>query len=62
MSKKIAYLTNLREIPENCLDCDVIGCWLPLKKSRSGITDIVKKEFLTKRHKECPLFEVKEEE
>lgn len=51
---KIFFLTNLKQIPENCLECRIESCVLPLKGNFE-----VKKEYYKKRHKDCPLREIK---
>jgi hypothetical protein len=62
MGKKICYVTTMTELPANCLECTVFGCDLPNRKNRSGVTDICKIAYRTKRHKDCPLIEVEENE
>lgn len=48
-------IETLNEKPANCLDCPCHWCRLPLMKNR--IEPMVKKEYRTKRHKNCPLIE-----
>lgn len=57
----IVYKTSLEEIPQNCNDCKCHWCRLPIKSNNSGYTDEIKKAYLAKRHKDCPLREVEEE-
>lgn len=50
----IVAKTNLKEIPENCWNCDY-GCSLPLyARNRERL----KMAYKDKRHKDCPLREV----
>jgi hypothetical protein len=39
------------EIPENCLDCELLFCQLP-KYARD---DRILKKYWNKRHEDCPL-------
>lgn len=56
---KIYYETKMTKLPENCLECTQTQCQLPLKcNSRGGVSDVIKKAYLTKRHEECPLREL----
>ena len=52
----IIYRTHLEKIPENCAECSFHLCSLPLKKGRQ---DELKKAYLTKRHKDCQLFDLR---
>lgn len=52
---KIYYDTGMKELPKNCLECKMVSCNLPIMKNKP---DVVKKPYLNKRHKECPLVEV----
>jgi len=52
--KQIMALTQMKEMPQNCLECTNFACRLPLKMD--GLT--VKTAFVTKRHIKCPLKEV----
>lgn len=51
-------LKTLKNIPSNCLECICNWCRLP---NNAKTMDGVKKEYTTKRHKECPLFELESE-
>lgn len=50
-------LDAMDKMPESCKDCKAYFCSLPLKRGKPEI----KKEYLTKRHKNCPLMEVEHE-
>lgn len=52
--KKVVLVTNMEEIPTNCMDCSQCGygCLIPMK---GKYLDSVKKAYLTKRPKNCPL-------
>lgn len=57
----IAYRTGLSEVPRTCSECTCHWCHLPMcRSSRGGITDKMKKEYMGKRHKECPLIRLEE--
>lgn len=47
-------LEAMDKMPESCKDCKAYFCSLPLKRGKPEI----KKEYLDKRHKNCPLMEV----
>ena len=47
------YVNN---IPKNCLDCPNIGC----RRGNKANSDDIKKEFTTKRPKNCPLHSTSE--
>lgn len=49
-------VSQLEKIPENCKECAFEICTLPEKMNRPEI----KKEYFTKRHKNCPLMELEE--
>lgn len=51
----IVYKTNMDAIPANCKECSCHWCRLPLKKSK--YEPELKKEYESKRHKDCPLME-----
>lgn len=58
----IMYKVGMTDIPNSCHDCSCQWCTLPLKaNARGGLTDQLKKAYLTSRPKECPLREVKGE-
>lgn len=46
-------LKNMECLPDNCLDCDVHFCKLPLKQNK--YEPEVKKKYTEKRHENCPL-------
>ena len=52
---KIYYDTDMTEMPSNCVECKMVLCTKPTKKNRP---EEVKKEYVTKRPKSCPLVEV----
>lgn len=52
---KIYYDTYMTEMPCNCVECKMVLCTKPTKKNRP---EEVKKEYVTKRPKTCPLVEV----
>lgn len=58
----IYYRTGLDEMPKNCLECTMYGCNLPMKHTKSRVTDEVKVAYQTKRHPKCPLVELSEPE
>lgn len=50
----LAYKTEgMKEIPRNCNDCICHWCRLPLKRNK--LEPELKKEYYSKRHKQCPL-------
>ena len=51
----ICIKTEMREMPKNCGECWVL-CALPCENN--DCENIVKEEYFSKRHKECPLIEV----
>ena len=55
-------LNNMESIPENCNDCKCHWCSLPVKSNRSGNADEIKKVYMNKRHRNCPLREINVEE
>ena len=61
MAERICYVTKLDKIPNNCVECEMLGCTLPIKLTRGA--EVVKKAYINKRHKNCPLkvLEVTEE-
>ena len=52
---KVYYDTGMTELPSNCVECKMVLCNIPTKKSRP---EEIKKEYVTKRPKSCPLVEV----
>lgn len=54
----LVYPVNIEELPESCLNCPCHWCYLPMCRNRQGITNKVKKPYLTDRHKECPLIRI----
>lgn len=54
---KIVYETGMKKMPDNCLECTMYQCNLATYRKN---TEKVKKPYLTKRHKECPLSEQKD--
>lgn len=52
---KVYYDTGMTELPSNCVECKMVLCTIPTKKSRP---EEIKKEYVTKRPKSCPLVEV----
>ena len=58
----IYYRTNKKEMPKSCRECQLPMCYLPQKQDSHGnIKDEIKKQYLDKRHKECPLVEIDSE-
>ena len=55
---KIVYETGMNKMPDNCCECMVYFCTLPMRTDKP---DCVKKPFMKKRHRNCPLVEVEEE-
>lgn len=53
--KHIVYETNMTEIPQSCLDCQMYLCTLPCN-ARDNTK--INEPYLKKRHKQCPLREV----
>lgn len=52
-------VSNEDSFPSSCLNCPCNWCSLPMCcNSRGGVTDRIKKAYLTKRHKDCPLIKV----
>ena len=54
----IVYRTTMEKIPDKCIDCKMI-CRLPAYR---GDLSRIQKKYLTMRHKDCPLMEIKEYE
>lgn len=55
----IYYKTNLEKIPNSCKECPCHWCRLPMKTNSHGYyKDEIKKAYVEKRHKNCPLKEV----
>lgn len=52
---KVYYDTGMTELPSNCVECKMVLCTIPTKKNRP---EEIKKEYVTKRPKSCPLVEV----
>lgn len=59
VSSVIVAKTYLEKIPENCWECEYLGCSLPTKARQP---EQMKKAYKTKRHKDCPLREVDPDE
>ena len=55
---RLMYKTEMKEMPKNCYDCWVL-CDLPYEDA--DCEPIFDKEYLDKRHKDCPLVEIKGE-
>lgn len=55
---KFEFEANMNKMPENCVVCTVDWCPLPFMRYE----DRIMKKCQTKRHKECPLVEYKDEE
>lgn len=53
-------LKEMKRLPDNCLDCDVHLCKLPLKQNK--YEPEIKKQYKKKRHEKCPLIEINEKE
>lgn len=51
----VYYDTGMTELPSNCVECKMVLCTIPTKKNRP---EEIKKEYVTKRPKTCPLVEV----
>lgn len=49
-------IETMNKIPDTCKDCKVQFCHLPLKGGKLDAE--LKKEYLIKRHKKCPLMEI----
>lgn len=47
--------THLEKIPDNCWECEYLGCSLACKALQP---EQMKKAYKTKRHRDCPLREV----
>ena len=58
MSKVIVVTTTMKEVPENCISCPNANCTLPVY---GKYQEKVKKAYLTKRHRDCPLRFVEED-
>jgi hypothetical protein len=56
---KVYYETKMNEIPKTCYDCKCEWCGLPLKNNR--YEPEIKKQYLSKRHKDCPLKAIEED-
>lgn len=52
MSTVIVVTTTMKEVPENCISRPNTHCSLPVY---GKYQDKVKKAYLTKRHRDCPL-------
>lgn len=52
---EIVYVTSMKKMPESCRECKMYGCSLPDNKTKP---DMIKKAYMNKRHKDCPLKEV----
>lgn len=52
----IVYVTSMEDIPKNYNECKMEMCRLPLKENGYELL----KKYLAKRHKDCPLMEMKE--
>ena len=46
------------DMPENCIKCNSMNCFLPYKKNTNR--EVVKKKYMTVRHEDCPLKSVDE--
>lgn len=57
-SMSLYYKVDMEKLPENCNECTFHFCRLPLKNNK--YEPELKKEYMTKRHKECPLKEIEE--
>lgn len=55
MSAKVHYVTTMTEIPKNCNECKLEFCTKPCWDYNISR---IKKAYLTKRPKDCPLIEV----
>lgn len=60
MAKKVCYITEMKELPQNCLECTLELCTKPCWQNDY---ERIKKPYRTKRHRNCPLkvLEVTEE-
>lgn len=54
----IYYKTTMKEMPKSCQECSMMDCSLPVCARRYGPQII--KTYRTKRHPQCPLVELKE--
>ena len=52
----IVYITEMVEMPANCVDCVMEECVLPLKAR--VYTPTIKKRYVSRRHPDCPLREI----
>lgn len=59
MAKVIVAKTKLKGIPRNCWECGDYSCTLPTSRRNP---DMVLKRYSTKRHKDCPLRIVDEDQ
>lgn len=50
----IFFKTDLKGLPNSCLECTMFHCDLPMYKSKSR-RDEVKDKYIKKRHEHCPL-------
>lgn len=52
----IVYMTEMAEMPANCVDCVMRECALPLKAR--VYTPTIKKRYASKRHLDCPFCDI----
>lgn len=52
MGKLVVFLTGMDKVPENCWNCDNHQCSLP---TMSRYPDLLKKAYKDKRHPDCRL-------
>ena len=53
----ICIKTEMKEMPKNCIEYWVL-CELPCACENNDCENIVKEEYYSKRHNNCPLIEV----
>lgn len=52
----IVYVTEMAEMPANCVNCVMRECALPLKAR--VYTPTIKKRYVSRRHPDCPLRDI----
>ena len=52
----IVYVTEMAEMPANCVNCVMRACALPLKAR--VYTPTIKKRYVSRRHPDCPLRDI----
>ena len=49
----MAVIVTRIDMPESCIKCNSINCFLPYKKNTNR--EVVKKKYMAVRHEGCPL-------